>query len=53
LQQEELHVTQWCKENNSPFFHVADRSDQQSANMAVTALFDKAMLYMDQKAKPV
>lgn len=53
MQNEELHVTQWCKDNNSCLFLVADHTDQSSAEIAVTAIVDKAMLYAKQKAKPV
>lgn len=50
MQNKELHVTQWCKDNNSCLFLV---TDQSSAEIAVTAIVDKAMLYAEQKAKPV
>lgn len=52
-QEGELHVTRWCKDNNSYLFLVADYTDQSSAEMAVTAIVDKAMLYAEQKAKPM
>lgn len=53
LEEEELHVTKWVKDNDSCLFLVADQSDQPSAEMAVTAIVGKAMLYNQQKAKPV
>lgn len=51
LQQEELHVVQWCKHNNSCLFLVVDQSDQQSAEAAITALVDMALQYQEQKSK--
>jgi len=52
-QEEELHVTKWVKDNGSCLFLVADQLDQPSAEMAVTAIVGKAMLYTQQKAKPL
>lgn len=52
-QEEELHVTKWVKDNGSCLFLVAGQLDQPSAEMAVTAIVGKAMLYTQQKATPV
>ncbi|DBA85731.1 TPA: rab7b, member RAS oncoprotein [Trebouxia sp. C0004] len=53
FEEEELHVTKWVKDNDSCLFLVADQFDQPSAEMAMTAIVGKAMLYTQQKHKPV
>ncbi|DBB06866.1 hypothetical protein WJX82_002444 [Trebouxia sp. C0006] len=53
FEEEELHVTKWVKDNDSCLFLVADQLDQPSAEMAVTAIVAKAIMYTQQKAKPV
>ncbi|DBA88932.1 TPA: hypothetical protein ACH3X2_000164 [Trebouxia sp. C0005] len=53
FEEEELHVTKWVKDNGSCLFLVADQFDQPSAEMAMTAIVGKAMLYTQQKAEPV
>ncbi|KAA6417230.1 MAG: malate dehydrogenase [Trebouxia sp. A1-2] len=52
VDEEELHVTKWVKDNGSCLFLVADQFDQPSAEMAMTAIVGKAMLYTQQKAEP-
>ena len=50
LQQEELSVAFWCQQNNRSFFVMSDQSDEASAHMAMHAVADAAVLYLQQKA---